>query len=263
MAQKHKRRDHETAFADRFRKYAPEDGQIVRTKSQGTSATMEAIRKAWFSFRFIDPSENGGINLNSGDYTYFKVIFSLAILKNVTICPKDVSEFSLAIKEFENEDSFPLKAGLFLSALVALGPIGEYVIMTNHLEKRLDGLGYRNTKKKIIRIQGDAGDFLGDRMRGGRIIVMGNAGDSIGSYMISGKIIVEGNAGNDTGYAMFGGVIIIKGDTGKRIGYDSDGGVIRLEGGYLHIKNPREWEEHNCNARIFHKGKLIHGGDSG
>jgi formylmethanofuran dehydrogenase subunit C len=90
-----------------------------------------------------------------------------------------------------------------------------------------------------IIVEGDAGNFLGERMRGGLIKVEGDAGDNVGSNMRDGTIIVEGDAGKDVGWGM-------------------EGGEIHLNGAYASIFEKGDGDFHsNAHGRIYHKGKLI------
>ncbi|MFQ6084895.1 MAG: formylmethanofuran dehydrogenase subunit C [Candidatus Bathyarchaeia archaeon] len=88
-----------------------------------------------------------------------------------------------------------------------------------------------------IRIEGDAGLYLGREMSGGRIIVKGNAGSWVGSRMKGGTISVRGNAGDYVGspyrgsrLGMSGGVISVQGNAGIEVGGFMRGGTIRIDG---------------------------------
>ncbi|MEM5881796.1 MAG: hypothetical protein QXJ14_03705 [Candidatus Aenigmatarchaeota archaeon] len=129
-------------------------------------------------------------------------------------------------------------------------------------------IGYEMENGNII-VKGNAGDFVGSWMKGGSIHIKGNAGVGVGFGMENGNIIVKGNAGDNVGYVMIGGIINIKGNArnyvgsgmengsihikgnaGSFVGFYSKGGEIRIDGEYKSI-----WWE--CEAKIYHKGKLI------
>ncbi len=86
-------------------------------------------------------------------------------------------------------------------------------------------------------ILGGASDHVGERMKGGRILVHGAAGDYLGQGMSGGRIVadkckdyafrnmrggwgaVRGSSGNYTGVGNSGGKIIVMGNCGERAGW--------------------------------------------
>ncbi|MFH0737046.1 MAG: hypothetical protein V1827_01120 [Candidatus Micrarchaeota archaeon] len=223
-------------MAGRFGRYSKESGQDVRTAGQTSSPVMDAFRKAWNALKF-SVDTYGVENL----VRYSKMLKSLSVFNGLLFGPKDVAAFSLAMKEFEDDPNFSSKAGSFLSVLIRLGPKGKYTIYTNHLDKKINWLGRHNRKGRTIIVQGDVGDGIGDKMSGGKIIIHGNAGSAAGTNLLGGTIIIKGDCGDLVGLASLGGVIRIEGDY--------EGEIIAVEGGE--------------SCRVFHKGKLISGGDSG
>jgi formylmethanofuran dehydrogenase subunit C len=96
-------------------------------------------------------------------------------------------------------------------------------------------LGYR-MKSGLLKIEGDAGMYVGEEMSGGSIYVEGNAGSWLGSKMAGGRIEVYGNAGNHVGAAyrgsrdgMKGGEIVIHGNAGVEAGCWMRDGAIRIK----------------------------------
>ena len=83
-----------------------------------------------------------------------------------------------------------------------------------------------------IIINGDIGDMAGYQMSGGIIIVNGSTGWGTGMGMTGGVIIVNGSVGDNCGYRMKGGEIIINGSTGKKVGAEMKGGTIYISGTY-------------------------------
>ncbi|MFA5831763.1 MAG: hypothetical protein WC878_08125 [Candidatus Paceibacterota bacterium] len=65
---------------------------------------------------------------------------------------------------------------------------------------------------KSICVEGNAGDYIGDDMSGGKIYVEGNAGERTGFFMFGGEIHVKGDSGNNTGVFMGNGTLHIDGD---------------------------------------------------
>jgi len=96
-----------------------------------------------------------------------------------------------------------------------------------------------------------AGDHVGERMRGGRIVVQQEAGDYLGQEMKGGGIV----AASCRDYAfrqMKGGWGVVKGDAGKFLGLGNTGGRIAVQG--------------SCGQRagwMMRSGRLYVRGDAG
>ncbi|WP_332673971.1 formylmethanofuran dehydrogenase subunit C [Aromatoleum sp.] len=89
---------------------------------------------------------------------------------------------------------------------------------------RCDGIG-RDLDGGRIRVEGDAGDYVGAGMRDGEIVVAGGAGMLAACEMAGGKLEVGGNVGDYAASAlpgdmdgMRGGLLIVRGDAGARFG---------------------------------------------
>ena len=101
----------------------------------------------------------------------------------------------------------------------------------------------------VITLEGSAGNYAGDNMTGGGLIINGNAGKGAGANLRqgiivikgkagnalgignrSGTIIVQNDAGNDTGLLQCDGNIIVCGNVKKRLGHLMTGGAIFLGG---------------------------------
>ncbi len=96
-----------------------------------------------------------------------------------------------------------------------------------------------------------AKDHVGERMKGGRILVRLAAGDFLGQEM-SGGGIVAGRAGDYAFRNMRGGFGVVRGDSGKSLGLGNSGGRIVCQG--------------NCGERagwLMHSGSLLVRGDAG
>jgi formylmethanofuran dehydrogenase subunit C len=86
-----------------------------------------------------------------------------------------------------------------------------------------------------IRVQGDAGDFVGGAlpgnkrgMAGGSITITGSAGDRVGDHMRRGVIIIGGTAGDYLGSRMTAGTIAVQGGVGRFAGYAMKRGTLLL-----------------------------------
>ncbi|MFH0737055.1 MAG: hypothetical protein V1827_01165 [Candidatus Micrarchaeota archaeon] len=271
-------------MASRFGRYGPETEKVVRSFSPKTEA-LEAIVRIWKRCRYQSPSD---LDNTENLKRFIKAIRSSR--QSYTSC--DVTAFCMLLSQFQYEENFCYKAGIFLSALVNCGPQGEYPLHLGHLDSPVLHLGFRNPDGKTI-IVNDRTNFAGEQMEGGMIIIKGDVG-SVGDLMSGGFIEVEGRVAMCAGFGMTGGNINISGDctgitgssmkggsieTGgdasrvggcmrggsitvfgkahKDVGEDMMGGEIHLEGDYDKIS------EFVCSGKIFHKGVLIRGRDSG
>ena len=107
---------------------------------------------------------------------------------------EDIEGFSLELKRFEDKRGFE-KSGLFLSALTNHSKRKRFVIITEHLSKKISFIGYKN--EKVVEVRGNAGDMVGWD-NSGEISIRGNAGNLVGLNN-SGEISVSGDAGNKVG----------------------------------------------------------------
>ena len=107
-----------------------------------------------------------------------------------------------------------------------------------------------------------AGSHVGERMRGGRIVVQEAAGDYLGQEMRGGGIV----AGGCRDYAfrqMKGGWGVVKGDGGKFLGLGNNGGRIAVQGscgeraGWL-MRSGRLYVRHDAGEYL---GLLMSGGE--
>lgn len=180
----------------------------------------------------------------------------------------DVEKFSLIIPKIIKYNSY-LIIGIYLETLINNCEEDGIVIYAPPWKINQFGL---DLKKKVI-VNGDMGDYLGNGMQDGIIILNGNASDCagamkngsmiingnvgryLGTSMDKGTIIVNGNAGDDIGFALKDGEIIINGDAGREIG-QSFGGIIHLNGNYGSI-NKYYTSSGIYGGTIYHKGKLI------
>ena len=101
---------------------------------------------------------------------------------------------------------------------------------------RAHHLGERMSGGRLV-VLGGAGDYLGQEMRGGGI-VCSSCGDYAFRNMAGGWGVVKGNAGNYLGVGNSGGRIAVKGRAGARAGWLMRSGRIRVgkdAGDYLGI----------------------------
>jgi formylmethanofuran dehydrogenase subunit C len=93
-----------------------------------------------------------------------------------------------------------------------------------------DHIGAHLVTGKSIYVEGNVGDWPGDRMSGGEICVEGDAGNGTGGLMFGGEIHVNGNTGGLAGKSMSDGKIHVKGSAGNGTGDSMSGGEIHVKG---------------------------------
>ncbi len=261
MKQKTPQQAREAPVAGPFKVYAPKCENQAGRVDLAEAGALWQLREIWKACRY-----DGAVPVSNSHSN------AIAMLAGLKYGPEDVTAFSILMKEFQREDGFSDKAGVFLSALINNGPEGKYAIMTEHLAIFPKYIGYSNQGGRDITINGHAGDQVGKSMAGGSITVKGNvgdwagcymsggclsvggnAGDSLGGYMSGGSITVKGNVGDWAGGYMTGGSITLKGKAAAAVGLDMRGGEIHVDGEYGNI------DYHSRKGRIYHKGKLHSG----
>ncbi|UCF08662.1 MAG: tributyrin esterase [Thermoplasmata archaeon] len=108
---------------------------------------------------------------------------------------------------------------------------GEPVVVKNAGECYGLASGLR---KGVVKIVGDANDYVGTVNSGAEIIVEGTAGNFLGDNMVSGKIVVAGDAGYGTGMYCYGGKMLITGNAGDFTGTMNKGATIVIGGNVGH-----------------------------
>ncbi|VVC00703.1 Molybdenum-containing formylmethanofuran dehydrogenase 1 subunit C [uncultured archaeon] len=141
---------------------------------------------------------------------------AVEMLDGSKYCANDVAAFALSLAGAAQDYDSGHNAGLFLSALINKGTDSDYYLPIRALEGCIHSLGRENCKN--IRIDGDVGDSLGWKMKGGSIIVNGNAGDYAGGNMRDGRILVKGNVGDNFGSSASGGLLEALGNAGHYAG---------------------------------------------
>ena len=186
------------------------------------------------------------IEIPEGEYWGHYIAKSSAPSKTSS---NNITEFSLLLGEHENKTYFRDFTGWYLSALINSSRDKDFKIITNYLSKTIHHIGYENTKN--IDVNGNAGDYVGDRMKDGKITVNGNAGWGVGWNMEGGKITVNGNARWGVGEGMKNGEITVNGNAGDWVGNGMKRGEIHLNGDYESLSR------NIFGGNIYHKGKLI------
>lgn len=135
--------------------------------------------------------------------------------------------------------AIPLQAGnrkLPAGELFAIeGDEAESLVFRGNTGK-LDFVGKAMSQGEI-RVEGDAGSYLGMYLKNGKITVDGGVDAYAACEMSNGEILIRGNAGDFLGAAlpgnkkgMAGGVVIVKGNVGSRAGDHMRRGSLLIEG---------------------------------
>ena len=177
------------------------------------------------------------INHRWRDYKILKEVFN----KECKFHAKDIETFSMMLSSYENYPSFHDILDSYLNKCIQNCIEDKVTIHTNYLSHKLflnrasPLIDEYNSMRKHIIIKGNAGDHVGENMKGGEIHVYGNAGSDVGSFMSGGKIYIYGNAGSDVGGGMQGGELIIDGNAGDHVGSGMDGGEIIINGNASYV----------------------------
>ena len=89
-------------------------------------------------------------------------------------------------------------------------------------------------KSGTIRIEGDAGDYVGALKDGASITVDGAVGRFVADNMLSGEVVVKGNAGFCAAPYCYGGTVLIRGDAGDFSATLNKGAAIVVTGNVGH-----------------------------
>jgi hypothetical protein len=248
------------AVSKRFGRFKDEDEQAVRAPDVAEDRALGQLKEAWMKVRWA------GTFLASSSGRHYPAC--MEAIAGLAYSPKDVEKFSLALAEYQDTEDFSWKAGYFLSALINNCPESKFAVYTRHLDRRIVCLGVCNTKD--IMMDGDAGNFLGYRMLGGRITVNGNTDDFAGRWMVDGEIVINGDGGNSLGDGMQGGKITVKGNVGYWAGQRMKKGEIvvngnsghdlgdDMQGGKIVVEGYAGWVGVVRGGEIYHKGKRIY-----
>jgi formylmethanofuran dehydrogenase subunit C len=103
-----------------------------------------------------------------------------------------------------------------------------------------------------VRIDGNAGYFIGGLCDGPEVVVDGFVGWSAGENLMGGVVRVRGNASECTGASAHGGTVIVEGDASSRTGISLKGGTVLVGGDVGHM-----------SGFMAQAGVLLVGGNAG
>jgi len=124
-------------------------------------------------------------------------------------------------------------------------------IVFDKATEQLDYIGYKMKQGKIT-VQGNAGNFLGAELQGGIITCAGNVGERAADKMRRGIILIDGDVGAYCCSRMIAGTIGIYGNVGEHLGYALRRGTILLR---TTAELPATWL--NCGMHTLPFLKLL------
>ncbi len=247
------------AASGRFNGFRPEEEKTVRPPAQLIpNPRLGALFEAWEkigTFCMLGNFDDGYSTIRRD-------------IKHLRCSSGDIEAFSLRMTALQHQERFRTKAGLFLSALINNCTEKEITVHTSDLSRGIYLLGFRNSRNVTVDgdvgeyagdsmlggsmlIQGKADLFLGHGMSGGRMIVRQDSNGKVGSSMRGGEIIAHGSVQTDIGDDMIGGRIHVIGDVLGRAGSLMEGGEILVDGGLGEIASDAR------KGRIFHNGIAV------
>ncbi len=154
-------------------------------------------------------------------------------MKTIDAKIKDLKQANGMIKENTNGNPVALKNVEHLHGLAAGLKHGEVVIKGS----AGDYLGVLNAGAAIHALK-DVGNYVGDNMTSGSILIAGNAGRGAAQYCYGGTIVIRGSAGDFTATMNKGATVIICGDVGNEVGtYMLKGDLIVVGNAGQHFAN--------------------------
>jgi hypothetical protein len=106
-------------------------------------------------------------------------------------------------------------SGLFIAAMCNHVQCHDISLNLQAFTRRWPFLGYRLPRGRRLRLEGDAGDFVGALLEGGEVLVTGNAGNYAGIGMRAGLVHIKHSTGKYTGEGMRGGTLRVSGHIGS------------------------------------------------
>ncbi|MFH0860845.1 MAG: hypothetical protein V1921_06555 [Candidatus Altiarchaeota archaeon] len=156
----------------------------------------------------------------------YQELLGMSVGLNVT--PVQVQRIIERLEQDHSEEEYYAdKAGLLLTALVQGSKSNEFEFTA---KKKLNYLGFMLEEGKTVKVNGDLGERIGRKMRGGSIDVSGSVGDEAGWEMRGGEITIGKDAGDWTGFEMHDGRIHVKGNTDGYAGSGMYDGEIQVDG---------------------------------
>jgi hypothetical protein len=141
----------------------------------------------------------------------------------------DIEEFCAELDSSKIPYMISGPAGIYTSALVNHAQEERIELKLQDFQRTFHFIGYRLPEGKTLILKGDAGDFIGAGLSGGRLVVQGSTGNWAGAGMMKGEILITEHTGQKTGEWMRGGEIHVDGRI-RSVGKTLFGGMIYEQG---------------------------------
>ncbi len=163
---------------------------------------------------------------------------ALDAIQDISYNQDDIEEFCA---ELDRSNDIPYMitgpAGIYASALINQSKEQKIELRLSNFKRSFHFLGYRLPTGKTLLLKGDAGDFIGAGLAGGRLVVEGAVGNWCGAGMTSGEIVVTEYTGQKTGEWMRGGEIHVD-ERIRSMGETPFGGRIYERGRQVYPRRP-------------------------
>jgi methylamine---glutamate N-methyltransferase subunit B len=176
-------------------------------------------------------------------------------MKTINARTKDLREVNARLKQALNGKTVILKEAAKLHGLCAGFQHGEVLIegdAGDYLSVLNDGA--------TVQVTQNVGNYVGDNMTKGLIVVQGSAGFGAGQYCYGGTLVIHGNAGDFTATMNKGATIIVGGNVGDEVGtYMLKGDMVVIGNAGKNFANylirgsvyiGGEWESLGHNTRV-------------
>jgi hypothetical protein len=172
---------------------------------------------------------------------------AMDMLQGIDFTVEDLEEVCLELDAVDGVMT-PLGApsGLFIAAMCNHVQADDIVLNVQAFTRRWPFLGYRLSRGRRLRLEGDAGDFIGALLEGGEVRVTGNAGNYAGIGMKAGLLHIRHSTGKYTGEGMRGGTLQVNGHIGslgkvkQGVVYEGKRQVFPLASSGGHVSNGPE-----------------------
>jgi len=164
-------------------------------------------------------------------------------IQDISYDQDDIEEFCA---ELDRSNDIPYMitgpAGIYASALINQSREEKIELQLTNFKRTFHFLGYRLPPGKTLLLKGDAGDFIGAGLAGGRLVVEGAVGNWCGAGMTKGEIVVTEYTGQKTGEWMRGGEIRVD-ERIRSMGETPFGGRIYERGQQVYPRSPDNFKK--------------------
>ncbi|GIX46275.1 MAG: hypothetical protein KatS3mg131_0486 [Candidatus Tectimicrobiota bacterium] len=197
-----------------FRAYTPPRPLPLDTILAQRNAALQRLRQSYEALiaeeskQLVWVIEQGAL---SRAYTV-----AVEALRGVDFTVEDLEDMCLELDTADGAAaSLGVPSGLFIAAMCNQVQATDIVLDLRAFKRRWPFLGFRLPRGRRLRLEGDAGDFVGALLAGGEVVVNGNVGSYAGLGMRAGLLHIAYSSGKYTGEGMRGGTIRVQGRIGS------------------------------------------------